>query len=88
MEIFLASFVYFVVVWWYPLGRVLVPDGSIQHPGGITLEGKDWACHWSGLLFSNFMVLIFQLTCFDLQLICVVDLLFDIVAPITSFGWK
>lgn len=25
------------------------------------------------------MVLIFQLTCFDLQLICVVDLLFDIV---------
>jgi hypothetical protein len=23
------------------MGCVLVPDGSIQHPGGINLEGKD-----------------------------------------------
>ena len=34
-----------------------VPDGSIQYPGGITLERKNWGCNWWGLFPSNFMTL-------------------------------
>ena len=34
-----------------------VPDCSIQYPGGINLERKNWGCNWSGPFPSTFMTL-------------------------------